>query len=58
MRYVCSICEKDLLEDFVISCPICGKIICLSCYEDNDGMCIDCLMELEDNNCIKEYINP
>jgi hypothetical protein len=54
--YTCSDCNKNLIDQFVISCKVCGKILCLDCFEDNDGLCIDCLMSLEDDSCIREYM--
>ena len=55
-NYICHYCEKDLLGQLVIACPHCGKTISMDCFDDNYGLCIDCLMAIEDDHCLRDYM--
>ena len=47
MVYECEVCfdEIDAYED--VECDFCGKIMCKSCADYNDGYCYQCAQDLK-----------
>ncbi len=36
---LCSICGKP---DAMYTCKMCGRIVCIRCYDSMHGICINC----------------
>jgi len=36
---LCNICGKPYAS---FTCILCGKIVCINCYDKNHGICIKC----------------
>ena len=49
MVYECEVCfdEIDAYEE--VECDFCGKIMCKSCADYNDGYCYECAQDLKRN---------
>lgn len=37
----CSVC--GFMNDKTFICKKCGRIVCIYCAEEDDGLCVDCL---------------
>ena len=46
MEYECEVCFEEINAYEEVECDFCGKIMCKSCADYNDGYCYECAQDL------------
>lgn len=47
-KVTCACCGIDMCDDYEYECPVCGRIVCSICFDDE--MCYDCREALNNSH--------